>query len=104
MAASWCTIKFIARDRALLLGLSILQFEFTELVLEGMPDQGRQVVDEELAQKMVALVLNRPAQQVVSLVLDQVPLQVISQHPDLASPTHVRIHPRKAQAAFLTLH
>src|SRR5271157_723427 len=80
-----------------------LGLEFSELVLDGVPGQGAQVVDEELAVEVIGLMLHGAAEEVLGIVLDKVAREIEGLGLDLPGAADLGIEAREAQAAFLIL-
>jgi hypothetical protein len=97
-------LKLIRRSQyARGLGLCKLFFELTNLLRQIRSGENPQIVDKELAVKVIHLMLNGSRMQAIGIDFDQLALKVIRLHPDPLGPVNLPVHIRQAQAAFLSL-
>src|SRR5262245_16347899 len=73
------------------LGLPKLGLELAELVLDRVPGQRAEVVDEELPVDVVVLVLDGTAEELLALELDHFSLEIERLDLDLLRPADLRI-------------
>src|SRR5271166_5430324 len=88
---------------SVLLGLTKLLLELSQLVFHGMQGQRVEIVDEELAVEVVRLMLDGSAEQIFDLVLHEFAFHVVCLHLDFPCAPNLRIQPREAQATFVVL-